>query len=103
MEEVDLEKVGSFIANLRKEKGMTQEDLAQHLMVSDKAVSKWEGGKNLPDIECQRKICKLFKISMEELHSGARNVKERAKNKKRKEKFQESKFISFHLFLTFCG
>ena len=52
MEEVDLEKVGSFIANLRKEKGMTQEDLAQHLMVSDKAVSKWEGGKNLPDIEC---------------------------------------------------
>ena len=82
MEEVDLEKVGSFIANLRKEKGMTQEDLAQHLMVSDKAVSKWEGGKNLPDIECQRKICKLFKISMEELHSGARNVKERAKNKK---------------------
>ena len=82
MEEVDLEKVGSFIANLRKEKGMTQEDLAQYLMVSDKAVSKWEGGKNLPDIECQRKICKLFKISMEELHSGARNVKERAKNKK---------------------
>lgn len=82
MEEVDLEKVGSFIANLRKEKGMTQEDLAQHLMVSDKAVSKWEGGKNLPDIECQRKICKLFKISMEELHSGERNVKERAKNKK---------------------
>ncbi|MGN1379401.1 MAG: multiprotein-bridging factor 1 family protein [Bacilli bacterium] len=82
MEEVDLEKVGSFIAILRKEKGMTQEELANYLMVSDKAVSKWEGGKNLPDIECQRKICKLFNISMEELHSGERNVKERAKNKK---------------------
>lgn len=82
MEEVDLEKVGSFIANLRKEKGMTQEELANYLMVSDKAVSKWEGGKNLPDIECQRKICKLFNISMEELHNGERNVKERAKNKK---------------------
>lgn len=101
MEEVDLEKVGSFIAKLRKEKGMTQEDLAQHLMVSDKAVSKWEGGKNLPDIECQRKICKLFNISMEELHNGERNVKERIRKQKLFKRYKIFKILLLSLIPIF--
>lgn len=50
MKEIDNEKVGKFIENLRKEKGLTQQDLADILSVSNQAVSKWEGGRNLPDI-----------------------------------------------------
>lgn len=44
MFEINNEKFGTFLAQLRKEKGMTQKDLAQRLFVSDKAVSKWERG-----------------------------------------------------------
>lgn len=82
MKQVDLVKVGNFITKLRKENGLTQEELANKLMISDKAVSKWEGGKNLPDIECQRQICKLFNISLEELHNGERDINKRTKTKR---------------------
>ena len=44
MYEIDREKFGAFVAVLRKEKGMTQRELAQQLYISDKAVSKWERG-----------------------------------------------------------
>ncbi len=48
--EIDKEKFGSFVAQLRREKGLTQKDLAEKLFLSDKAVSKWERGLSLPDI-----------------------------------------------------
>lgn len=44
MYEIDKEKFGTFLSQLRREKGMTQKDLAEKLFVSDKAVSKWERG-----------------------------------------------------------
>ncbi len=44
MHTIDYEKFGTFLAQLRRERGMTQKDLAQRLFVSDKAVSKWERG-----------------------------------------------------------
>ena len=50
MYELDWEKFGSFIARLRKEKGYTQKELAEKLSISDKAVSKWETGKSMPDL-----------------------------------------------------
>ncbi|MEG0365433.1 MAG: helix-turn-helix transcriptional regulator, partial [Coprobacillus sp.] len=43
------QKIGKFIAESRKNKNMTQEELAQHLNVSNKSVSRWETGKNMPD------------------------------------------------------
>lgn len=82
MKEIDNEKVGKFIENLRKEKGLTQQDLADILSVSNQAVSKWEGGRNLPDIAIQRIICDTFNITMEELHAGERDIKKRNKTKK---------------------
>lgn len=82
MKEIDNEKVGKFIENLRKEKGLTQQDLADILSVSNQAVSKWEGGRNLPDIAIQRVICDTFNITMEELHAGERDIKKRNKTKK---------------------
>lgn len=59
--------VGNTIARLRKEKGMTQKQLAVLLHVSDKAVSKWERGINYPDIELIEKLTKVLGISVEEL------------------------------------
>ena len=44
MFEIDKQKFGSFVSQLRKEKGLTQKDLAQKLYISDKAISKWETG-----------------------------------------------------------
>lgn len=47
---MDQVKIGQFIAKCRKEKGMTQKELAEKLNVSDKSISKWERGINLPDV-----------------------------------------------------
>ena len=94
MNEIDNEKVGKFIENLRKEKGLTQQDLADILSVSNQAVSKWEGGRNLPDIAIQRVICDTFNITMEELHAGERDIKKRNKTKKIR---KENKIFSIAL------
>lgn len=68
--EIDNEKFGAFLARLRKEKGMTQKELAQKLYVSDKAVSKWERGLSLPDIALLRPIAETLGASVTELLSG---------------------------------
>lgn len=94
MKEIDNEKVGKFIENLRKEKGMTQQELASILSVTNQAVSKWESGKNLPDIATQRIICDTFSITMEELHAGARDIKKRNKSKQIR---KENKIFSIAL------
>lgn len=47
---IDKERFGQFVAQLRKEKGLTQKELAQKLYLSDKAVSKWERGLSIPDV-----------------------------------------------------
>ena len=47
---MESKEIGKFIAKIRKEKGMTQQKLAEKLFVTDKAVSKWERGLSLPDI-----------------------------------------------------
>lgn len=62
--------VGSFIAELRKEEGLTQKQLAENLGVTDKAVSKWETGKCYPDIEMIEKLSLMFNISINEILSG---------------------------------
>ena len=53
-------KTGSFISQLRKEKGLTQKQLADVLGVTDKAVSRWETAKNYPDIELLEQIAQFF-------------------------------------------
>ncbi len=54
---MDQIKVGKFIAELRKEKNLTQEELAELLGVSSKSVSRWENGKNLPDAALYQPLC----------------------------------------------
>ncbi|MBR3936157.1 MAG: helix-turn-helix transcriptional regulator [Oscillospiraceae bacterium] len=65
--ELDKEKFGEFITELRKEKGMTQRELAEKLFVSDKAVSKWERGQSLPDITMLNPLADALGVTAAEL------------------------------------
>ena len=56
-------KIGRFIAELRKSKGMTQEEMAERLGVSGKTVSRWENGRNLPDASLFEPVCELLDIT----------------------------------------
>lgn len=64
------EEIGTFISNLRKEKGWTQKEMASYLGVSDKAISKWETGKSLPDMGILIPVSELLGITVDELLSG---------------------------------
>ena len=67
---MDQEKIGRFIAERRKAKNLTQLELAEKLFISDRAVSKWERGKSLPDSSIMLNLCKELDISVNELLSG---------------------------------
>ncbi len=67
---MEQKKIGEFIAAQRKEKQMTQKQLGEALGISDKAISKWECGKGLPDISIMMPLCELLEINVNELLSG---------------------------------
>lgn len=67
---MDQVKIGHFIAQCRKEKNLTQAQLAEQLNLTDRAVSKWETGKGLPDASVMPELCGLLGISINELFSG---------------------------------
>ena len=60
-------KFGNYICKLREDKNLTQGELADKLDVSDKSISKWENGKNMPDITVLPMVARIFGISMDEL------------------------------------
>ena len=64
------EKIGAFIARRRKEKKLTQTKLASYLGITERAVSKWERGKGLPDPVYMLELCRLLDISVNELLTG---------------------------------
>ena len=65
-------KIGEFIAEQRKLKKMTQAALAEKLGITDRAVSKWERGKGLPDVSLMLELCEILGITVNELLSGER-------------------------------
>ncbi len=69
---MDQLKIGKFIAQMRKEKGLTQRALAEKLLISDKTVSKWECGNGLPEVSLMMPLCELLGITVNELLSGKR-------------------------------
>lgn len=66
-------KIGNYISKKRKEKNITQQELAEQLNVSNKTVSKWECGKSLPDYSVVEALCSALDISTSELFSGVDN------------------------------
>jgi len=75
------DKSGKFIAKLRKEKKMTQQELAEKMGISINAVSKWERGLSFPDVSLYKKLCNELGINIEELINGEKDNSEEAKEK----------------------
>ena len=73
---MDQIKIGKFIASCRKQQGMTQAALAEKLGISDRAVSKWETGKSMPDSGIMLELCGFLKINVNELLSGEKIMAE---------------------------
>ena len=78
---MDQKKIGKFICFLRKEKQLTQEQLAEKLGVSINAVSKWERGLSFPDVSLYKDLCKELDINIEELINGEKSKSSTAKEK----------------------
>ena len=70
--DMDNERFGAFIAQLRKEQGLTQRELADRLNVTDKAVSKWETAKGFPDVKLLEPLAQALGVSLVELMQGKR-------------------------------
>ena len=67
---MDQMKIGKFIQNKRKEKNITQQELAEKLNITDRAISKWENGKCMPDVGIMQELCEILNITINDLFSG---------------------------------
>ena len=67
---MDQIKIGKFITECRKKKNLTQVQLAENLNITDRAISKWETGKSMPDFDIMLKLCEILEISVNELLCG---------------------------------
>ena len=90
--------IGNRLYNLRKEKNISQEELANALDVSRQTISKWETGESLPDSNKICPLCEYFGITSDELLSGKQNIIE-AKKEDKKVKFARNLAISVGLYI----
>lgn len=105
------EKIGRFIASCRKEASLTQAQLAEKLCITDRAVSKWETGRSMPDSAIMLELCELLSISVNELLKGERismdNYKEEAEKTilalKEQEEQQAKKIITIEMWFSVIG
>lgn len=102
---MDQIKIGKFIAECRKQKGLTQKDLAEKLGVTDKSIGNWENGRNMPDLSLFKPLCDELDISMNDLMSGERVNKENYQEKFEKNvistiDYSTNKESSKNLFLS---
>lgn len=95
--EMDQEKIGKLIAKCRKEKNMTQVELADKLGVTDKAVSKWETGRCLPDVSLYKDLCSILGITLNEFFVGEKIEEEKFKEQADKNLFDALENSSFTL------
>ena len=78
---MDQVKIGKFISQMRKEKGLTQKQLGEELLISYKTVSKWETGKGMPEVSLMLPLCEKLGINVNELLTGERIPDEDYKKK----------------------
>ncbi|MCR5148339.1 MAG: helix-turn-helix domain-containing protein [Eubacterium sp.] len=108
---MDQQKIGKFIANERKEKGLTQAALAEKLGITDRAVSKWETGKSLPDASLMLELSEILGISVNELLTGERIkvddykkiAEENLLEMKKKEEINNKKLLHFYIIINILG
>lgn len=90
---MDSLKIGKLIYSLRKDKGLTQRELADKLHLSDRTISKWERGIGIPDISLLKDISKIFNIDIENILNGEKEENNKGGNMRK---------ISFYVCPT-CG
>ena len=66
------QKIGEFLKRLRKDKGLTQEQLAEHFYVSNRTVSRWETGRNMPDVDMLIELSDFYNVDVREIIDGGR-------------------------------
>ena len=71
---MDQKKIGRFLKKLRNEKGLTQEQFAEIINVSNRSVSRWENGVNMPDFDLLMQIAEYFDVHIEEILDGERKT-----------------------------
>lgn len=91
------EKIGKFIALLRKEKGLTQKELAQILQITDRAISKWENGRGLPELGMLLPLSEALGVSVNELLSGERLSEELYQQKLEENVVETIKYSNLHI------
>ena len=91
---MDQVKIGNFLKKLRKEKGITQEQLAEILNVSGRTVSRWETGNNMPDISILVYIADYYDISIPEIISGERKSEIMNEEERKEEERKIAKTMS---------
>lgn len=112
---MDTKKIGEFLKLLRKEKGLTQEQLAEILFVSGRTVSRWETGTNMPDLSILIQMAEFYAVEVKEILDGERksgNMDKELKetlskvadyNKLEKEKVAKAGNAAFGLAFTVCA
>lgn len=108
---MDQVKIGKFIAECRKKNNLTQMQLAEKLNITDRAVSKWENGKAMPDSSIMLDLCKELEISVNELLSGEKievnNYNQKAEEnfirlKQSEERIEKKMQIIQTIFTSLC-
>ena len=89
---MNTQDIGKFICKCRKEKGLTQSQLAEILNVSDKSISRWENGRTMPDLSLYDPLCKALDIEISELLYGKRMNEE--------EKMKHGEKLALEIFKT---
>ena len=91
---MDQIKMGKFISELRKEKGLTQKDIGDKLNITDNSVSKWERGINAPDIYYLGPLSEILGVSVKELLNGEKNARKKKKKADNRKVVLETKNLS---------
>lgn len=102
---MDNNKIGKFIASLRKEKKLTQQELADKLFLTDKAISKWERGLSLPDITLLNKLAKILDVDVKDILNGEKGTTQKIDIEKELESLKlelNQKNKKKILKITFC-
>ena len=115
--DVNQQKIGEFLKHLRKEKGLTQEQLAEAFYVSSRTVSRWETGSNMPDLEILIELADYYDVDIREIIDGERKseimdnetkdtlkkVAEYAAEEKKRIKSKLNTIVSYSTIVMLCG
>lgn len=93
------EKMAEFLVQLRKERNLLQQDVAELFAVTPQAVCKWEKGESVPDIEILQRVAKFYEVSLEEILEGERKSVIEVSKKKEETKIKRAPIIISSIFL----